>query len=307
VNALARMGRAGAPIAVLGWGLNLVALAVLVIVTTLLLYAVFRRRSGEARLSEAGESRALRWIGGGAVAASCILVAMFAWTLHALTAYDRGLRGPALTIHLTGYRYWWKLEYRRPDGAVDFVTANEVHIPTGQAVVLLLDGGDVIHSFWVPALAGKTDLVPGQTNRMWIEADAPGLYRGACAEFCGAEHALMLIEVLAQPPAEFARWEVEQRTPAADTSSVSLTIFRAHGCAACHTVSGTDARGNVGPDLSHVGSRETLAAGIIPNNPGALARWLADPQSVKPGSMMPDTQLRGAELSDLVRYLTRLK
>jgi cytochrome c oxidase subunit 2 len=165
----------------------------------------------------------------------------------------------------------------------------------------------VIHSFWVPALAGKTDLIPGQTNRMWIEADAPGVYGGACAEFCGTEHALMLIRVRAQAPADFTRWASGQRAPAADTSSASLAIFRAHGCAACHTIAGSGAVGNAGPDLSHVGSRETLAAGAAANTPGDLARWLANPQSVKPGALMPDTQLRGTDLSALVRYLSGLK
>jgi cytochrome c oxidase subunit 2 len=307
MNALAGSGSAGASIATLGWGLNLVALAVLLIVTALLLYAIFRPRARDSVLSEDGEGTARRWIIFAALATSVVLLVMFAWTLEALSSYDRSLRDTALTIRVTGYRFWWKLEYLRPNGAVDFTTANEVHIPTGTPVQLLLEGGDVIHSFWVPALAGKTDLVPGQTNRMWIEADTVGRYGGACAEFCGPQHALMLISLAAESRADFDRWQALQRTTAGDTSSHGLEIFRAHGCAACHTLSGVGANGDAGPDLTHVAGRATLAAGVLPNNPGELARWLANPQSVKPGSLMPDTQLRGAELATMAAWLSRLK
>lgn len=304
-------GPQGRLLAPLGWSLNLIALAVIVIMTALVIVAVMRRHRDAAEASEGitegGESQAVRWIVGGVVVTTLILFAMFVYTARVLAAYTADLRQPALVARVVGYRYWWKFEYLRPDGTTDFVTANELHVPAGQRVRLLLDGGDVIHSFWVPALGGKTDLVPGQTNRMWLQADSAGEYEGSCAEFCGTEHAKMRILVVAQTPEAFARWEAVQRQPAADSAPEALAVMRQHGCTSCHTIAGTDARGDAGPDLTHVGGRETLAAGAIPNSAPALARWLATPDVVKPGSQMPNTGLDRAEVALLVRYLRSLQ
>ncbi|MEO7084031.1 MAG: cytochrome c oxidase subunit II [Gemmatimonadaceae bacterium] len=306
-DVFAGAGAQGRLLAPLGWWLNDIALAVTVLVTILVVVAVVRRHHGEPKLTEDGEARAVRWIVGAVVATTVILFVMSVYTARVLTENANALHGAVLTVRVTGYRYWWKFEYLGSDGHTDFVTANELHMPTGQRVQLLLDGGDVIHSFWVPALGGKIDLVPGQTNRMWLEADSAGDYHGSCAEFCGTEHALMRILIVAERADAFARWEALQRQPAADSSAQALALIRAHGCASCHAIAGTDARGDAGPDLTHVGGRKTLAAGAINNNPQELARWLATPDLVKPGSYMPSTGLDTAEVATLVHYLRTLK
>ncbi len=306
-DVFAGAGAQGRLLAPLGWWLNDIALAVTILVTILIVVAIVRRRHDSPRLAEDSEARGIRWIIGAVAATTVILFIMFVYTARVLTENAGALHGSTLTVRVTGYRYWWKYEYLGSDGHTDFVTANELHIPAGQRVQLLLDGGDVIHSFWVPALGGKTDLIPGQNNRMWLEADSAGEYHGSCAEFCGAEHALMRILVVAESADAFARWEAVQRQPAADSAPEALALIRTHGCASCHAIAGTDARGDAGPDLTHVGGRTTLAAGTIDNNPRELARWLATPDLVKPGSLMPATGLDTAEVATLVRYLRTLK
>jgi cytochrome c oxidase subunit 2 len=313
-DVFAGAGAQGRLLAPLGWWLNDIALAVTVFVTILVVVAVLRRHQGEHPITEEsaddGETKGVRWIVGAVVGTTVILFIMFVYTAVVLTKNAGALHGAALTVRVVGYRYWWKFEYLRPDGHTDFVTANELHIPAGQRVQLLLDGGDVIHSFWVPALGGKTDLIPGQTNRMWLEADSAGEYRGSCAEFCGTEHAMMRILVVADSTDAFASWEAQQRQPAQDSApetGAALALIGAHGCASCHTIAGTDAHGDAGPDLTHVGSRMTLAAGTIGNTPLDLAHWLAAPNLVKPGSLMPSTGLDSADVATLVRYLRNLK
>ncbi|HEY5218518.1 MAG TPA: c-type cytochrome, partial [Gemmatimonadaceae bacterium] len=180
-------------------------------------------------------------------------------------------------------------------------------VPAGTSVHLLLQSSDVIHSFWVPALAGKTQLIPGQTTRMWIEADTAGRYLGECAVFCGTSHANMRVAVIADPPPQFAAWEAQQRMPAALASAEDRTLLSDHGCAACHTIRGTEARGVVGPDLTHVASRTTLASGIIANTHDNLVRWLSAPDSVKPGTLMPNVELTPQELIEMVKYLSSLR
>jgi len=306
-NVLRASGSAARPLATLGLALNGTVLVVALLVAGLLAYALFHHRESGDGLSEGGEPPALRWIAIGALLTTAILSAGFVYTLHVLDGYARVLRQPGMTVRVTGYRYWWKVEYLRPEGDVDFVTANEIHIPVGTPVHLLLPSGDVIHSFWVPALGGKTDMIPGQTNTMWLEADSAGRYRGQCAEFCGVEHANMRILVVAQPEAAFRRWEARQRLPVADTSAAAMALLGVHGCAGCHRLRGTSADGTVGPDLTHLAGRETLAAGAAPNTATALTRWLSDPDSVKPGSLMPNTGLDPADLATLVDYLRRLR
>jgi cytochrome c oxidase subunit 2 len=191
-----------------------------------------------------------------------------------------------------------------------FTTANEIHIPTGQPVRLDLASTDVIHSFWVPELSGKTDVIPGQRNETWIEADRPGTYRGQCAEYCGLQHAHMALSVVAELPAQFDAWWAAQLqgapAPQSQTAEAAQTDFVVH-CGICHTVRGTSAGGRLGPDLSHLMSRRTIAAGTLPNTPGYLSGWIADPQHVKPGNLMPILDLSGTQLSAIRDYLERLQ
>lgn len=293
-------------VTMLGWVLTATACLVVVVVGVLILVALFRRRAEHQGVSEEGEREGRRWILLGTALSVLILLGTFVYTLAVLTHYASGLDSTRLTIRIVGYRYWWEADYLDAKGAVDFVTANEIHIPVGVPVRLELQGGDVIHSFWVPALAGKTDLVPGQTNVMWVEADAAGRYSGQCAEFCGTSHANMRIELFADRPEVFPIWVTAQRRRASP-GGAAMSLFQARGCAACHAIAGTSAGGKAGPDLTHIGSRTTLAAGVLPNTSDDLARWLAAPDSVKPGTLMPNVDLTAGELSVMVAYLENLR
>jgi cytochrome c oxidase subunit 2 len=208
-----------------------------------------------------------------------------------------------ITIEVTGRQWFWEVRY--PGARV--VTANEIHIPVRTRVNLVAVTGDVIHSFWVPQLNRKIDMIPGRRNRILLYADTPGRYRGQCAEFCGLQHAHMAMYVDAQEPADFRRWLHEQAAPATPQDGAGAQAFAADGCGGCHTIRGTDANGRVGPDLTHVGSRATLAALTLPNDSAALARWLRDPQHVKPGNRMPDLDLSQRDVAALVDYLEGLK
>jgi cytochrome c oxidase subunit 2 len=216
-----------------------------------------------------------------------------------------------LTIKITGRQWWWDIEYQNDDPQQVFQTANEIHIPVGRPVTLDLEAGDVIHSFWVPNLMGKQDMIPGRKNFLTIQADKPGLYRGQCAEFCGLEHAHMAILVFAQSQQAFEAWRRRQlapaQTPGAPERLAGRKIFLSHPCAACHAISGTDAGGRLGPDLTHFGGRATIAAGLFRNTAQELDTWLADPQSVKPGANMPKVELSRSERAQLVAYLEGLK
>jgi cytochrome c oxidase subunit II len=240
-------------------------------------------------------------------------------TLSALLIYGfsiaRAVVTPAspadLRIEVTGEQWWWRVHYLDDKGAIDFVTANELRIPAGRAVDVILKSADVIHSFWVPNLAGKLDMIPGHVKRLRINADREGVFRGQCAEYCGGPHAQMAFYVIAQDAASFEAWRESQRrsaTPPADaTSRQGESLFQA-SCAACHTVRGTNARGTLGPDLTHLGSRLSIAAGILPNNRGTLAGWISSSQHIKPGNLMPSMNLySGEELNALATYLAALR
>jgi cytochrome c oxidase subunit 2 len=226
--------------------------------------------------------------------------------LSALLAYIYALGGrleaagdAALRIEVTAEQWWWRVRYG--DGG-QFETANEIRIPAGRPVELALRSADVIHSFWVPALAGKVDMIPGRTNRLRLAAAREGVFRGQCAEFCGGPHALMALHVVSVSEAEFAVWRDQQRRAAATAHA----LFGAR-CAACHAVRGTDAAGTRGPDLTHFASRLYIAAGTLPNTPGNVTAWLADSQHAKPGNLMPAMGLTPAELQSLSAYLATLK
>jgi len=209
-------------------------------------------------------------------------------------------------IQVIGHQWWW--EYRYPDGTV---TANDLHLPTGAPVALDLTSADVIHSFWVPQLGWKIDLIPGKTNTIWFTVPDPVELDGACAEYCGAQHAWMRIHVVAQSPADFAAWLAAQDQPAAaPTDPLAVQgqqVFFESSCASCHTIAGTSANGTAGPDLTHIASRPTLGAGVVANTPRNLSHWVRDPQTIKPGVLMPAFTFSDADLQALVAYLEGLK
>jgi cytochrome c oxidase subunit 2 len=214
------------------------------------------------------------------------------------------------TIRVVGHKWWWEFRYD-PTLPTQVTTANELHLPVGVPVTLELESNDVIHSFWVPALNGKRDLIPGRPAKLWLRADAAGVYQGRCAEFCGLQHANMAFTVVAEPRATFDAWLAAAAQPGAapDTPQRALgqRVFLGTRCALCHTISGTEARGTVGPDLTHVASRPRLGAGAVPNAPGHLAGWVVDSQALKPGNQMPPNPLPPSELEPLLDYLGSLR
>jgi cytochrome c oxidase subunit II len=227
---------------------------------------------------------------------------------------DRALANlppPDLRIELVAHRWWWEARYDASDPSKTFSTANEIHIPVGRSVLLELKADDVIHSFWVPNLGGKKDLIPGRTATLALRADKPGIFRGQCAEFCGAQHAKMATLVVAMPPEEYEAWAEAQRKSAPDPASElqvrGRELFVTGTCAMCHTIQGTPANARRAPDLTHLASRQTLAAGTIPNTRGHLAGWILDPQGIKPGVNMPANPMPPQDLDALIAYLETLK
>ncbi|MFL5737040.1 MAG: cytochrome c oxidase subunit II [Actinomycetota bacterium] len=245
-------------------------------------------------------------IGAGIVVPAIILVALFFLTLGTISALSADDAHETLAIQVIGHQWWWQVKYP----SEGFATANEIHIPVGQPVELRLTTDDVIHSFWVPQLQRKMDLIPGQVNLLTVEADTAGIYRGQCAEYCGLQHANMAFQVIAQPAASFQAWMADQERvppqPEDDLAQQGQQVFLGSACVYCHTIRGTNASGTIGPDLTHVASRNTLAAGTIPNTPGGLAGWIVDPQTIKPGNKMPPTQLSQPQLHELLVYLETL-
>jgi cytochrome c oxidase subunit 2 len=296
--------------AALGWVLLAIASAVVVVIAVLVLAATLRRRPpGDDLIREGG---GLRWIVVGAIILpAIILLGTTIYSTIVLARVARPAARPSIVVQVIGHRWWWEVRYPGTSPADAFATANEIHIPVRQAVQLELSSADVIHSFWIPQLAGKMDLIPGQTNVTWIEADTEGDYRGQCGEYCGLQHAGMRMFVVADSPEGFTRWLQAQRqsaaAPAADLAAAGERVFQRSACAVCHAVRGTGAGGAVGPDLTHFASRATLAAGVLPNTHGNLAGWVANPQGIKPGVIMPAVPLRPADLHAVVAYLQALK
>jgi cytochrome c oxidase subunit 2 len=285
------------------------------VMLALAIAALHRRRRPAVPTVEplpAEERAARRWVSVAVGATVALLLAFLVADLvtsRALVA----LEGPTemLTIRVTGMQWWWRVEYRDTVPNRTVLTANEIHIPVGRPVMIETETGDVIHSFWVPNLHGKRDLVPGLRNRLFLRADRPGVYRGECAEFCGMQHAKMAFDVVAEPEARFRAWYAAQRTeapPPADTLQArGQQVFLSKPCAVCHAIRGTPAGGRVAPDLTHLASRRTLAAGTLPNTRGHLAGWIIDPQSLKPGTRMPANEMNPEDLKALLAYLESLK
>jgi cytochrome c oxidase subunit 2 len=219
----------------------------------------------------------------------------------------------ALIVAVTGHMWWWELRYRDPATGLEVAGANELHIPVGRPVYFALASADVIHSFWVPALGGKMDMVPGRMQHLQLQADRPGTWRGACAEYCGDQHARMALHVVAEPPAAFDAWLAAQAAAAAPPATAALErgrdAFLAHRCNACHAVRGVSEESRLGPDLTHVGSRMFLGAGLMPNDADGLARWVAHTQQLKPGARMPSSHERidEAGLQAIAAWLDQLK
>lgn len=244
-----------------------------------------------------GTVNARLWvIGGGLVFPGAVLAALFVWSLP-MTPSWKPLPAPgALVVRVTGHMWWWDVRYGDAAGA-EIRTANEIRIPVGRPVFLALDSADVIHSFWVPQLAGKLDMLPGRLQHLQLVADRPGTYRGQCAEFCGEQHANMALQVVALPPAEFDAWLAAQAQPAvaAPAQEAGRRAFLAQRCDACHAVRGVTADSRLGPDLTHVGSRLQLAAGTLPNTDAGRREWIAHVQKVKSGARMPSYERLGEE------------
>ena len=216
-----------------------------------------------------------------------------------------------LSIEVTGHQWWWEVRYNDVDASNMFTTANEIHIPVGVPVLFTLRGGDVIHSFWVPNLAGKKDLIPGKISTMWLQADKPGVYRGQCAEYCGLQHARMAFWIVAEPQDQFNAWRQNAvqaaAPPSTDSQRYGQQVFLSAPCVMCHAINGTPAGSNFGPNLTHVGSRNTIAAATLSNTREHLTRWIVDSQQFKPGNKMPANNLGQKELDALVDYLQSLK
>lgn len=298
----------------LGTFLYVTAGAVFLAVMAALAMALARsRRRDLPDTSEAGEGRARRTVilaTGGTLLILLVFLVVSFLTGRAYAVTPPG--GRPLQVSVVGHQWWWEVVYSDSVNSRSLTTANEIHVPVGRTVILKMTSRDVIHSFWVPNLAGKKDLIPGYSTTTWFRADRAGTYRGICAEFCGYQHATMGLLVIAEPPAQFARWyeaQLADAMPPTDTvASTGKNVFLgAHGCVLCHTVRGTDAGGRVGPDLTHLASRRTLAAAAIPNTRGWLGGWVMDPQSIKPGAHMPPNDMRPDELQALLTYLQTLR
>jgi cytochrome c oxidase subunit 2 len=279
----------------------LVCAVILVVVVGLVGFCVvrFRERPGDAEPTQIeGHTRLeIGW-----TLVPCVIVAiLFALTARTMAASDAPPdTSPDLVV--IGHQWWWEARY--PSGAV---TANEIHIPVGKDLVVRIESNDVIHDFWAPELGRKIDATPGHPVSIRIQADTPGVYYGACAEYCGAEHAWMRFEVIADPPAEFEAWLVRQlapgSTPTSEAAARGARLFNDRTCVQCHAVRGTGPLARVAPDLTHLASRTTLGAGVLTNTPDHLAAWLKDPQSIKPGCHMPSLRLEDGDAKDLAAYL----
>lgn len=310
-GALDPVGPVAREMADLWWlmlGLGAAAFAVFLV----LLVAALRRRGGidaDEFIPEVRDDQPSRaWIvGGGVIQPLVLVIIVFAATLLAMRAIPDTAESDGLVVEVTGHQWWYEISY--PDLGV--VTANEIYLPVGRPVELRLNSADVIHSFWIPQLGGKTDMLPDGENVMVLQADEPGSYAGSCAEFCGLQHTRMAITAIAVTPAEFEEWVAVQQGPATEpegeTAVRGQEVFAAANCTECHTIAGTDAQGLEGPALTHFGSRTSIAAGTVPNTTEELASWLADPTLIKEGVDMPAADLDQAELEALVAYLRGLE
>jgi len=315
-STFASHGPAAERIAHLSWFMTILFLAVTAVMWLLIAWAAKRGRGTLAEHAPVDIGGGQKWIAiGGLAIPLAILTLIFVLGLNLLAEFP--IHGPhhhATTpdILIVGHQWWWEVHYLSGSPGQEVTTANEIHIPVDRPMNIQLESYDVMHSFWIPALHGKVDLIPGHTNFVRIQAGEPGNYAGQCAEYCGAEHARMRLLVVAQTPDEYAAWLDEQRKPTSEPASADAIageqVFLNAACILCHQISGTPAGGRVAPDLTHLASRQYIAANSYPNNTAYLEAWVTHAQSLKPGAEMPDlTQFTGEQLRDLVAYLRQLK
>ncbi len=296
----------------LGDAMYVTAGVVFVLVVAALLWSAFRRRRQDA---PGDTPRSTRGMTVAVLVSTGITTVILLIFLNLDFAVGRALTtnpGPgALQVRVTGHQWWWEVQYRDSLPQNWATTANEIHVPVGRPVVFELRSADVIHSLWPPNLSGKRDLIPGNENSMWFQAESAGVYRSQCAEFCGHQHAKMSLLIVAEPPDSFNAWLTRQRdTAATPTDAAAIRgqeVFLASSCVMCHAIAGTPAGSRIGPDLTHLASRRTIASGTLPNTRGNLAGWIVNPQAVKPGVRMPATRLESEDLQALLTYLETLK
>ena len=319
-------GPAADPVTRLNYGLLTISVVVVLLIGLLVLWGSLRKRppmpDADGRLPVGPAHGGMAWIYIGVGISTVVLLGSAAWTLLTLSAVAAPQNASGVNVDVIAHQWWWEVHYidwpdrfgeRQPSNGV--ATANEIHIPVDTAnpitVEFELDSHDVIHSFWVPNLQGKQDIVPGHPTSLWLQADSPGEYWGECGEYCGYQHAQMRLLVVAEPAEKFHAWLDGQRqeahAPETEMQSRGRDVFLHVSCAMCHAISGTQARASLGPDLSHVASRKLLASGAIPNRPGHLAGWVTDPQKIKPGVHMPQNNLEPHDLRALLEYLESLK
>jgi cytochrome c oxidase subunit 2 len=291
----------------LWWLMFWISMAIFAEVMLLLGWALWRRRRATARV-RGGDALGMVTVLG-VVAPFLILVLVYALGLRDLDALAAPPTKAAVTVDVVGHQWWWEIHYAGRAGAV---TANEMHIPVGESVLVRLRTADVQHSFWVPQLMPKMDLIAGRTNETWLRTDRAGDYRAQCAEYCGQQHAFMALMVVAQPRADFDAWLARTAQPAPASAATAAqargkAVFEQSSCASCHTIRGTSAVGVVGPDLTRIGSRWSIGAGAAPNDPGHLGGWIVNSQTIKPGNAMPPQPVSAQDLPDLLAYLQSLK
>jgi cytochrome c oxidase subunit 2 len=290
----------------------IVCAVVWVLVVAVLLVALVRRAPrAELLMLDPRTQERMRIVVAGSIAATVVVISIFTLASYATTRMLSVASDDELVIRVRGYQWWWDITYVGATPEESFKTANEIHVPINRRVLVRLEAADVIHSFWVPSLAGKQDLIPGRNNDIRFRAARAGIYRGQCAEFCGLQHARMAMFVVAHEPDVFEAWRQSQLKVAIEPSvaeeQAGRQLFVSKACGACHTVRGTAAAGTSGPDLTHVGSRRTIAAGVLETTRGALAAWIADPQTIKPGNNMPQVPLTADELHAVSAYMAGLK
>ncbi|MGJ5818144.1 cytochrome c oxidase subunit II [Paludibaculum fermentans] len=286
--------------------------AIFIVVSALLTYAIvkFRNKRSDNHTEPAqiyGSTQVeLIWT----IIPVLIVVALFLAAARVIASVQNAPRPPAaMEVLVTGHQYWWEFRYPK----LNIVTANELHVPVSNPAhpsptFLTLLSADTNHSFWVPRLAGKADLIPNHPNSLWFDPPAPGLYLGQCAQYCGTQHAKMLLRVYVQTPEEFDRWvRQQQQLPPATPASAGQRVFESTACVNCHTVSGTQAKGTFGPDLTHLMSRDTIASGAAPNNHDQLRLWIRNPDAIKPGSKMPAMGLSDQDIESVAAYLETLR
>ncbi len=287
----------------------IVATVIFALVTGLVIYIAFRYRrrgnEGEPSPNFGRTKLEIAWTAG----PTLVLAVLLVFTIQGMGNADPAVgqdRQPDLIV--VGHQWWWEIGYP----SVGITTANEIHLPMGRPMLARVEGADVIHDLWLPQVARKIDMIPGHPNTIWLQADKPGVYSGACAEYCGVEHGKMLIRAIVQPQADYEEWLAAQkqaapRIPTGASPVRGQQLFQQKTCISCHAINGTGATARIAPDLTHFASRQTIAAAVLPNNRANLAYWLKQPDVVKPGSYMPNLKLTDDEVNALVDYLETLK